>query len=84
MLFYYLDSTIFAFSTLTICHCMSLASSLKNTEEFKHFFYNVCCMQALKAQQDGADYVGTGAVYPTNTKVKGLVTLPVPVHDATT
>jgi thiamine-phosphate diphosphorylase len=25
--------------------------------------------QALKAQRDGADYLGTGAVYPTNTKV---------------
>lgn len=25
--------------------------------------------QALKAQQDGADYLGTGAVYPTTTKV---------------
>lgn len=25
--------------------------------------------QAMQAQLDGADYVGTGAVYPTNTKV---------------
>jgi thiamine-phosphate diphosphorylase len=25
--------------------------------------------EALKAQADGADYVGSGAVYPTNTKV---------------
>ena len=25
-------------------------------------------MQALKAQSDGADYVGAGAVYPTTTK----------------
>ena len=25
-------------------------------------------MQALKAQADGADYVGAGAVYPTKTK----------------
>lgn len=34
----------------------------------------------MKAQEDGADYVGTGAVYPTNTKVKRLPTLHVPVH----
>ena len=27
------------------------------------------CAEALQAQADGADYVGTGAVYPTNTKV---------------
>ena len=38
------------------------------------------CIQAMKAQEDGADYVGTGAVYPTNTKVKRLPTLHVPVH----
>ncbi len=29
---------------------------------------------ALKAEQDGADYVGTGAIYPTTTKVKTIIT----------
>ena len=63
---------------------MSLASSVKSTEEINCYPYNVRYMQAMKAQEDGADYVGTGAVYPTNTKVKYLPALPVPVHAATT
>ncbi len=29
---------------------------------------------ALKAEQDGADYIGTGAVFPTTTKVKTVLT----------
>ena len=29
---------------------------------------------ALKAEADGADYVGTGAIYPTTTKVKTVLT----------
>ncbi|MDR1906294.1 MAG: thiamine phosphate synthase [Clostridiales bacterium] len=30
--------------------------------------------QALAAQRDGADYVGVGAIYPTTTKVKTVLT----------
>lgn len=29
---------------------------------------------ALKAEQDGADYLGVGAIYPTTTKVKTILT----------
>lgn len=29
---------------------------------------------ALKAEEDGADYLGVGAVYPTKTKVKTIIT----------
>lgn len=29
---------------------------------------------ALKAERDGADYLGTGAIYPTTTKVKTVLT----------
>jgi thiamine monophosphate synthase len=36
-------------------------------------FVFAMCYQAMKAQEDGADYVGTGAVYPTNTKVNLIV-----------
>jgi len=32
--------------------------------------------QALKAQEEGADYLGVGAIYPTSTKVKTIPTSP--------
>jgi thiamine monophosphate synthase len=41
------------------------------------------CDQAMKAQEDGADYVGTGAVYPTNTKVSPIASYPLPQCEAT-
>lgn len=41
------------------------------------------CYQAMKAQEDGADYVGTGAVYPTNTKVSPVAFFPLPQCEAT-
>ena len=30
--------------------------------------------QALQAEKDGADYLGVGAIYPTTTKVKTVLT----------
>ena len=38
---------------------------------------------ALKAYEDGADYLGVGAIYPTTTKVKTVLT-PVSTLDAIT
>lgn len=37
--------------------------------------------QALKAQQQGADYLGVGAMYPTTTKVITVLTKPETLHD---
>lgn len=37
--------------------------------------------QALQAEQDGADYLGVGAIYPTSTKVKTAITPVDTLHD---
>ena len=37
--------------------------------------------QALEAWQQGADYLGVGAIYPTTTKVKTVLTSPETLHE---
>lgn len=37
--------------------------------------------QALKAREEGADYLGVGAIYPTTTKVKTIHTSPETLRD---
>ena len=37
--------------------------------------------QALEAWQHGADYLGVGAIYPTTTKVKTVLTSPETLHE---
>ena len=37
--------------------------------------------QALEAWQQGADYLGVGAIYPTTTKVKTILTSPETLHE---
>ena len=35
----------------------------------------MCHLQAIKAEADGADYLGAGAVYPTDTKESDVIGL---------